>query len=471
MERADILKGLSKFLNKYTSQTNLGTFREQTRSSLISDGLGTRANSIWKMAEYIVAYKDDGDDIPKSKYLEGWAELVRIYKDQHLILQIDDAGNWEMYDAYGTLMGGNDFIEDYFARMYANTPNGINELSTTGGELPMQVLFYGAPGTGKSYHVDERIINGQIAYRVTFHPDTDYASFVGCYKPMTITEETDGKIVNRIGYGFHKQVFLEAYVEAWKVLREGKKVFLVIEEINRGNCAQIFGDIFQLLDRRKDGFSKYTINADSDIAMVLSEIPDYKEMFLTFYPFKGSSWQGNLMAFPSNLNIIATMNTSDQSLFQMDSAFKRRWETEYFPIDYDDANAAKVVLSSSVEYKWGDVLRVLNYFIKKETDSANKTIGNRFVDFEKTDNIIKFKTFRDKVIFFLFNDVFKDSDDFAKAFFGERYSDECRFFEDLCESNDFSIAVNFLQSIDYKKILVNVHENIEGSENKEEDES
>lgn len=470
MERADILKGLSKFLNKYTSQTNLGTFREQTRSSLISDGLGTRANSIWKMAEYIVAYKDDGDDIPKSKYLAGWAELVRVYKDQHLILQIDDAGNWEMYDAYGTLMGGNDFIEDYFARMYANTPKGMNELSTTGGDLPLQVLFYGAPGTGKSYHVDEKIINGQIAYRVTFHPDTDYASFVGCYKPMTISEEIDGNSVKRIGYGFHKQVFLEAYVEAWKVLREGKKVFLVIEEINRGNCAQIFGDIFQLLDRRKDGFSKYTINADSDIAMVLTEIPDYQEMFLNFYPFKGSSWHGNLMALPSNLNIIATMNTSDQSLFQMDSAFKRRWETEYFPIDYDDANSAKVVLSSSVEYKWGDVLRVLNYFIKKETDSANKTIGNRFVDFEKTDNIINFKTFRDKVIFFLFNDVFKDNDDFAKAFFGERYSEDCRFFEDLCESNDFSIAVNFLQSIDYKKILVNIHDDGENSAEEQETE-
>ncbi len=363
-----------------------------------------------------------------------------------------------MYDSYGTLLGGNDYISDFCARKTSQAHIGDGDISTTSGELPLQVLFYGAPGTGKSFHVDDKIVNGQIAYRVTFHPDTDYASFVGCYKPITISDNDSVCTSSHIGYGFHPQVFLEAYVEAWNVLDEGKKVFLVIEEINRGNCAQIFGDLFQLLDRRSDGFSKYTINADTDISTILSKIKDYQDKFLRYYPFKGSSWKGNLMALPSNFNIIATMNTSDQSLFQMDSAFKRRWDTEYFPIDYKDAMQARVVLSDRIEYRWDAVLHVLNDYIKKETASANKTIGNRFVDFDRTDKIISYKTFRDKVIFYLFNDVFKDSDDFAKTFFGDFYSDDCRFFEDLCESTDFNIIIDFLNRIDEKKILMNIKE-------------
>lgn len=316
-------------------------------------------------------------------------------------------------------------------------------------DVPQQVLYYGAPGTGKSFYVEEKVIMDQPHYRVTFHPDTDYASFVGCYKPETIDVVVDGEKQNRIGYGFHKQVFLEAYVDAWQHLEEGKKIYLVIEEINRGNCAQIFGDIFQLLDRRIDGFSKYTINADKDIERILiGEIPNYKSLFLGAYPQKAVDWSDNLMALPSNLYIIATMNTSDQSLFPMDSAFKRRWDARYFPIDYVDANGATLSLSSSEKYPWGTVLQILNDYIKKETESANKTIGNRFIDFEKTDNIIDYKTFRDKVLFFLFSDVFKDNVDFAKFFFGDKFDKPYMFFEDLCEHEDISIVRKFIKKLD-----------------------
>ena len=321
-------------------------------------------------------------------------------------------------------------------------------------EVPQQVLYYGAPGTGKSFYVEEKVIVDQPNYRVTFHPDTDYASFVGCYKPETIDEIIDGVKQSRIGYGFHKQVFLEAYVDAWQHLKEGKKVYLVIEEINRGNCAQIFGDIFQLLDRRKDGFSKYTINADKDIERILAdEISNYRDLFVEAYPNKASDWSNNLMALPSNLYIIATMNTSDQSLFPMDSAFKRRWDTKYFPIDYVDANAASLVLSSSERYPWGTVLQILNDYIKKETESANKTIGNRFIDFERTDNVIDYLTFRDKVLFFLFSDVFKDNVDFAKFFFGDKYEKPYLFFEDLCEHEDLGIIRKFIKRLDVENKL------------------
>lgn len=314
-------------------------------------------------------------------------------------------------------------------------------------------LIYGAPGTSKSWTVDEMIVKGQKSFRITFHPDTDYAAFVGCYKPETIDVVEDGVTKTKIGYGFHSQVFLEAYTEAWKLLPDGKKVFLVIEEINRGNCAQIFGDIFQLLDRRIDGYSKYTINADTDITRILKGIPGYKENFLAAYPEKADDWADDLMALPTNLNIIATMNTSDQSLFQMDSAFKRRWDQEYFPIKYGDANKAVIDLGKGNVFKWGDVLLVLNDYIKQQTESANKTIGNRFIDFERTANVIAYKTFRDKVLFYLFTDVFKDNLDFAKDFFGGSFDNGHQFFEDLCENEDPAFAVAFIRKIDTKRIL------------------
>ena len=151
--------------------------------------------------------------------------------------------------------------------------------------------------------------------------------------------------------------------------------------------------------------------------------------------------------------IIATMNTSDQSLFPMDSAFKRRWDTKYFPIDYADANKARLVLTPSESYPWGCVLQILNDYIKKETESANKTIGNRFIDFSRTENKIEYNTFRDKVLFFLFSDVFKDNVDFAKYFFGEKYENPYMFFEDLCEHDDVGIVRRFIKKLDKKDIL------------------
>ena len=373
------------------------------------------------------------------------ANVLNTYSD---VIRIDTEGKFSLTDK------AQGFMEQYIDR---NDKKAFFEHMSDGGtdeqSFGYNKLIYGAPGTSKSWTVDEKIVKGQKSFRITFHPDTDYAAFVGCYKPETIEEVEDGKVKTKIGYGFHKQVFLEAYVEAWKLLSEGKKVFLVIEEINRGNCAQIFGDIFQLLDRRKDGYSKYTINADTDISRILKDIPGYKENFIAAYPDKAADWADNLMALPTNLNIIATMNTSDQSLFQMDSAFKRRWDQEYFPIKYDDANKAVLDLGKGNVFKWGDVLLVLNDYIKQQTESANKTIGNRFIDFERTANVIAYKAFRDKVLFYLFTDVFKDSLDFAKDFYGGAFDNSHQFFEDLCENEDPAFAVAFIRKIDAKGIF------------------
>lgn len=307
-------------------------------------------------------------------------------------------------------------------------------------ESTLQKIFYGAPGTGKSHTVDTDYVKDNKCFRITFHPDTDYASFVGCYKP-----KMGGPTGEDITYSFVPQVFLNAYIYAWN--HPDEPTYLVIEELNRGNCAQIFGDIFQLLDRQKTGhpgYSKYTINADSDIATYLSgELKDkesYEKVIREIYGPK--EFDFSILALPSNLNILATMNTSDQSLFPIDSAFKRRWGMEYVGVNYTDAEQFTVVIDETHKYSWSEILKGLNGYIKQEKHSTNKILGNRFVQSDEN-NVISAVTFRDKVLFFLFNDVFKEEDEFRTDFFGG--NDEL-YFEDLCEGDGWTTyVINFIE--------------------------
>ena len=268
--------------------------------------------------------------------------------------------------------------------------------------LPLQQIFYGAPGTGKSCGIKRTLDNNHVAenniFRTTFHPDSDYSTFVGAYKPtMEVVpryESSTGTQVEerRIAYNFIPQAFLNAYVRAYQT---DENVYLVIEEINRGNCAQIFGDLFQLLDRGDDGKSDYSIKADTDIRAYLEEVlGDDNE------GIKG----GNL-CLPANLYILATMNTSDQSLFPIDSAFKRRWEWEYVPIRNEEKGW--VIAADGQEWDWWEFLESVNEKIGSITDSEDKKLGYFFVK-PADGHTITAKTFVGKVLFYLWNDVFKD---------------------------------------------------------------
>ena len=321
-----------------------------------------------------------------------------------------------------------DFVKsDFLRRHYMN-------------EIILQKIFYGAPGTGKSHTIDKNYVKGNKCFRITFHPDTDYASFVGCYKP-----KMGGPTGEDITYSFVPQVFLNAYIYAWN--HPGEPTYLVIEELNRGNCAQIFGDIFQLLDRQKEGhpgYSKYTINADSDIATYLEGKLEDKERYETVIReiYAPKEFDFSILALPDNLNILATMNTSDQSLFPIDSAFKRRWEMEYVGVNYTDAGQFTVKIDDEHKYSWADILKGLNGYIKQEKHSTNKVLGNRFVQADEN-NVISEEAFRDKVLFFLFNDVFKDEDEFRTSFFG---GNDTLYFEDLCEEKDLTnYVINFIE--------------------------
>ena len=306
-------------------------------------------------------------------------------------------------------------------------PDGIIH---TYKSLPLQQIFYGAPGTGKSHRIKEIIKEHGIdekeqVIRTTFHPDSDYSTFVGCYKPImksvpqTYVVEGNEKPVmadkdnqatkEEVVYDYTPQAFVQAYTKAWTT---DKPVILVIEEINRGNCAQIFGDIFQLLDRGKDNVSEYEIKPDKALENYL------REYFAAFEDVDEQIKSGRIMKLPSNLYIWATMNTSDQSLFPIDSAFKRRWEWKYIKIAWPykknedgsfktDENGEKVHFNYSIEggHDWWKFLQQINAIIDKMTNSADKQLGYFFA--KAKDGIISYDTFVSKVCFYLWNDIFK----------------------------------------------------------------
>ena len=319
----------------------------------------------------------------------------------------------------------------------------LNELKKC--EKPLQQIFYGAPGTGKSHAINE-LTAGKDVIRTTFHPDTDYSTFVGAYKPTTKSvpvttvigteavpvKDKDGKEMkeDKIVYEFVSQAFLQAYVEAWRKYsaalenEEPLDEYLVIEEINRGNCAQIFGDLFQLLDRGDEGFSEYPIKADSDLKKLLEkefsglEIKNKEKINALFKGGKDIVAQvlaGDELLLPSNFYIWATMNTSDQSLFPIDSAFKRRWDWYYVPI----SNAGKnwVIEVNGAKYDWWKFLEAINDKVYHATYSEDKKLGYFFC--KANDGVISADKFVSKVIFYLWNDVFKDTE-----FEGDTFKDE-----------------------------------------------
>lgn len=356
------------------------------------------------------------------------------------------------------------FINIFDSRPYMNSSNNNNiDVVKTNINQPLQQIYYGAPGTGKSHATNEVTSYYPDTVRTTFHPDSDYSTFVGAYKP-TMTKvrkavvigqdekevkplECNSEWEEKIAYKFVKQAFLKAYVKAWKKFAEtcveGGELapqLLVIEEINRGNCAQIFGDLFQLLDR-KQNFSEYPVDADADICKALMEadtednpsfgadglqLTDEQKAYVNNVyggkPIADKICKGQVLVLPPNLYIWATMNTSDQSLFPIDSAFKRRWEWKYMKIkegkDKDgnkldwkivvkDKDGGIVKIKDEDSLSWWAFIQKINDIIATMTSSADKQLGYFFCKADN-DGIINGETFVSKVIFYLWNDVFKD---------------------------------------------------------------
>ena len=504
-------------------------------------------NPIKNVNPYLKDVKDDDLKKSKGKIIQENVAIVRNKIDKR-IFQSDDEihlaekGLGEQYEK-GTIFykkyvkGGLpseeqlqkdlkemlEIYEEFYEQFYKSIPVKQQEEETKMANENMNMIFFGAPGTGKSYKIDSNLFkdeNGNSLgkgikaipdarkFRTTFHPDYDYAQFVGAYKPKKVenidngllTKEqlaqklfevfpnnSDGEldkttaitlfglqyanslkdknmkeivrlsnigadqyksaylsaatkarlefsdIDEKITYSFVPQVFAKAYATAWKqYIAAGNasttenQVYLVIEEINRGNCAQIFGDIFQLLDRDGKGFSQYSIDADCDFATWLKEDSVLK---IVWNDYEAKVGDGKLK-LPPNLNILATMNTSDQSLFPMDSAFKRRFDWEYVPIKYakdddcgDDwkADEFKIIIGNST-YMWLDFLKKVNVDIDETTHSEDKQMGEFFIKPKSDDLKIAFNEFRSKVLFYLWDSVYKDETE-RQAVFHFPYGD------------------------------------------------
>lgn len=378
---------------------------------------------------YKAIFKEDvnnNTDIVKN-YINNFSKVLRFDNDGRL--SITDVNPNEIF----YYMDRNDkksFFDNFTKNNRNNSPS------------PLQTIYYGTPGSGKSHKVkgivEEKYPNKEeqenFVFRTTFHPDSDYASFVGCYKPVM-----EGDVIK---YKFTPQAFTKAYVKAWQ--NPGEPVYLIIEEINRGNCAQIFGDLFQLLDR-KDGVSEYPIDADNDLK-------DYLEREDVLGVGHDGIDNGKLR-LPSNLNILATMNTSDQSLFPMDSAFKRRWDWECVPVDYENVDSAKFVINiDGKDYLWHDFLKNVNARIKKATDSEDKQMGNFFITGNVTEN-----QFVNKVMFYLWNDICKEEfgslNNFFRNYIDEKKSETEEFsFNDLFTSDKKKLLSKFMEYIEVKSV-------------------
>lgn len=362
--------------------------------------------------------------------------------------------------------------------------------------LTLQQIYYGAPGTGKSKTIKD-LTFGESVIRTTFHPDSDYASFVGTYKPITeevdlrdcngkkVIDEDTNEVVKeeRIAYKFIPQAFLEAYVEAWKKLGSSKKQYLIIEEINRGNCAQIFGDLFQLLDRNEYVFSDYPIVADKDMQKYLEkefagwEITNKDEINQLYGEANMVSliMKGERLVLPSNLYIWATMNTSDQSLFPIDSAFKRRWDWKYVPIREGRDKETNTPLNWYIntgdkQYKWWSFIGKVNELIGSLTNSEDKKLGYFFC--KAKDGEIDADLFVSKVIFYLWNDVFKDYGFDDKDFQDEegKILSFDRFYEDKNGKTNVDIAIveQFLENLGVEEYYSDEREEEEDIDTEEE---
>ena len=270
-------------------------------------------------------------------------------------------------------------------------------------------ILFGAPGTGKSYTLnkekDTLLADGGEYERVTFHPDYSYANFVGTYKPVPCTDNNGN---DAITYAYVPGPFMRTYVKALLNSRTDapKPFLLVIEEINRANVAAVFGDVFQLLDRGDDEVSEYAIQASEDIKKYLAE------------KLGGDPEEYAEIRIPDNMFIWATMNSADQGVFPMDTAFKRRWDFTYLGIDdSEDGIKGKTVILGKGDHRkvveWNELRKAINEELLTYKVNEDKLMGPYFIskkmlpEGDTIDPTIFTRVFKNKVIMYLFDDAAK----------------------------------------------------------------
>lgn len=283
------------------------------------------------------------------------------------------------------------------------------------------LIVFGAPGTGKSHCLEglrgakkKEVIDGNDSdedffksfERVTFYPTYSYAQFVGSYKPVMKEVDKDGFEVDReqngvrtrraIAYEFVPGPFLRILKDALR--NDDKNYLLIIEEINRANAAAVFGDVFQLLDRDDDGSSEYSITPCREVIEYL--------MAKDVEGIDGiSKDDAEELRIPSNLYIWATMNSADQGVYPLDTAFKRRWDFEYRSLDNNISNDKCVVkVGKDCNCKWGVLRKAINSVLKRNQINEDKLLSSSFVQPDGED-VISSNRFKMKVLMYLWEDA------------------------------------------------------------------
>lgn len=323
-----------------------------------------------------------------------------------------------------------------------------NKVTLPPVDEPRNLIFFGAPGTGKSYRLNrlakESFAKENIS-RVTFYPDYTYSQFVGCYKPCT---NDDGDIT----YGYVAGPFLDTYLNA--CMHPYDQYLLIIEEINRANPAAVFGDVFQLLDRNTDGWSEYSVAVPDDMKKHIvrrlsslskeerSSVEAYYDPDMDFDEFSSSA--KNDLALPPNMFIWATMNSADQGVYPMDTAFKRRWDFRYIGIDEsEDAEVAiegekkrlsDVVVSwgakSKFKANWNTLRKAINDFLSNDAKlNEDKLLGPFFVSPSSLTDAHFGAAFKNKVLLYLYEDA-------CKAKHSKVFADDLNSYSAVCEAFD-----------------------------------
>ena len=314
-------------------------------------------------------------------------------------------------------------------------------------EKPHQRIFFGAPGTGKSYELNKEAQEyfGNEYERVTFHPNYMYGNFVGAYKPFpkilknkdgSIKTDSDGNIQETITYEYIPGVLMKQLIKALK--NPNENYLLLIEEINRANVAAVFGDIFQLLDRDEVGESEYFIATSKELQEYLRKVFEGVEL--------SEKVKNNLkndfsrLYLPNNLYIWATMNSADQGVMPMDTAFRRRWEFKYLGIDEaadinkEDFDKYKFKINPTEVVKWDEFRRKLNQKLSSLNIPEDKLIGPYFISKSilEGNNLDRLtETIKNKVLMYLYEDAAKA---FRASLFAEgkysTYSEVCNYFDE-----------------------------------------
>lgn len=322
----------------------------------------------------------------------------------------------------------------------------------TGG---INEIIYGAPGTGKSKMLDDTYVHNTRSARVVFHPEYTFFDFVGTYKPVPVYKTTDTELHTLggdclaagepyIDYRYIPGPFINTLVNAW--LDPNHMHSLIIEEINRANTAAVFGEIFQLLDRDVNGTSEYGIDPSYDLKQYLLSIPDMK------------AYIANGLRIPSNMNIVATMNSADQGVMPMDSAFKRRWSFRYVRIAIEGAVHEYAPLRyANQEVSWGNLVRAINHKLISLGFEEDRLIGPYFIKPEEIGN----KRATDKLLLYLWDDVLRHN---RSSFFNSNIGT----FADLSDKFISKDVFNLYENPETEKLLnapMPVAENIEENEN------